>query len=162
MQDFLFTIKIEVPHEILIKRNLKDIKILFNSDVQRAKMLHLKYNGKIIAERFGNLIMANGIDIKTNTGWANFSASLRKKITYKELERLISIVNVLGNDKIIKEKISTFLANKSQLCLLPELIDYYDSFTYLNKLLPGFASNSFYYMPGYDARWFISGGKETI
>ena len=38
-----------------------------------------------------------------------------------ELTRLVKIMNVLGNDRLIKERISAFIGGKSMLNALPQL-----------------------------------------
>lgn len=71
-------------------------------------------------------------------------APIKKKY---ELKRLVKIINVLGNDRVIKERISTFTRKQSMLNNLPELECLLDAMLRLDNFIPGIVNLGYYYSP---------------
>jgi len=65
----------------------------------------------------------------------------------EEVERIIKIINVLGNDRLIREKVDLFSDGKSMLNNIKELKLLSQAFDNLDELLPGFIKTDWFYAP---------------
>ena len=84
---------------------------------------------------------------KGPTGLINFAVLSKMDVGSSEIERIIKIVNVLGNDRLIREKVSTFTTGHSALNNIPELAILNAAFADLDLLIHGFIKNAWYYAP---------------
>ena len=75
----------------------------------------------------------------------NFSVMI--KIKKDEMIRLAQIINVLGNDKLIRERVSVFVNDNSMLNAIVELSELKNAFFDIDKMLPSFIKNAWYYAP---------------
>jgi len=62
-------------------------------------------------------------------------------------ERIAQIINVLGNNRLIRERVKTFVDGQSNLNNLPELQDLNNAFTRLENYIHGFITAGWYYAP---------------
>ena len=138
--------RVEVPNRI--GKNIPKIKSKYNKS-NKAQIFDLYKDGKIIIEISDSMTFARGAkEPKVRTGSINFALLIPlKDQTEDGLTRIVQIVNVLGNGKLIREKISTFVKKESTLNYLPELDDLVQAFVMLDKLVPGVIANGCYYAP---------------
>lgn len=133
--------------EIAAKCCPKDLEQNFNANSKDVKLFDLFSNGKIFLDKREDFFLAKGeMAAKKDAKLANFSILVHMK-NKDDAQRIIKIINVLGNDKIIKEKIKTFYNKKSVLNQIPELDPLYNAIIQLNKIVPGLISNGHYYVP---------------
>ena len=105
-------------------------------------------NGKIKSENKNGLILARGLDDPNNKKLKKTSnLSLLIPIGQKEIVRVIKIINVLGNGKLLKERLDVFAENKSVLNHLPEINTMVAAINNLEKHLPGIIRHAWYYAP---------------
>ena len=71
-------------------------------------------------------------------GVTSFSILLTCQYTREAVDRLVRIMNVLGDGKLIRERVSVFVSGKSVLNLMPELNELRDILMNLNTLVPHF------------------------
>lgn len=138
-------VRIEISNRTLKIRNLAD---KYNSTSTTAKIFDIHENGRITVEKSKEMIIARGKqEDKVPTGMINFSVMLPIVSTNPELERIVKIVNVLGNDRLIREKVKTFVMGQSALNKMPEFAGLVPAFQSINKLIPGFIEVGWYYAP---------------
>ena len=138
--------RIEVASRIL-PNDITNIVKIYNKSAN--KILDLHQNGKITADKSNDIIIARGKSDKNkskNGTMINFSIvnSISSK---EELIRVVQIINVLGNGRLIRERIQTFIDRESLLNQIPELNNLYDALKYAEKLMPGLIKNGWYYAP---------------
>jgi len=129
-------IRIELPKRLLIKNLARIYNKCYNEE---SKIFEVCYdNSKVIANRIKDdmILTKSVLDVKSNN--ASFSILLNLNSDFKNAERIVKIINVLGDNKIIKEKVKNFIDKKSVLNLIPELEKIYEIFQNINKLMPRF------------------------
>lgn len=144
---FYIGFRIELPNRI--GKNIPKIKLKFNKN-HDAQIFSICKEGRVIVEIADAMTYARGTkDPKSKTGSINFSLliPLKKDQSKEGLNRIVQIINVLGNGKLIREKISTFTKKESTLNHLPELDGLVDTLIGLDKLVPGLIANGCYYAP---------------
>jgi len=117
-----------------------------------SRIFNLYVDGKITIERRKSLIIARGEKEKKHTkpgGMTNFSVML--PIDQKEIERIVQIVNVLGNGKLIRERVKTVVDGGSVLTKIPEMHDLIGAFLDIENLVPGLELGGWCYAP--EASW---------
>lgn len=125
-------IKIEIPNKYVKGVNIiREYKKVFKSSCIKKFCV-----GKIISEDCKELLLTKSI--KERTPLSNFSVLFNFGHNKKEIKRLIGIINVLGDGKILKEKVKTFIKGDSVLNLLPEFKDLNIVFNNLEQLIPNF------------------------
>jgi uncharacterized protein YydD (DUF2326 family) len=77
----------------------------------------------------------------------NFSVMAKAGNKKSDIERVVQIINVLGNDRLIRERVLTFVDGNSMLNHIPELEHLKVAFEDLEKLMPGFIKTAWYYAP---------------
>lgn len=138
-------VRIEISNRTL---KIKDLVDKYNSTSTSAKIFDVHDNGRITVEKKQEMIIARGKqEDKLPTGMINFSVMLPIESTNPELERIVKIVNVLGNDRLIREKVKTFVMGQSALNKMPEFSGLTMAFQSINKLIPGFVEVAWYYAP---------------
>lgn len=128
------------------KRDLDKLMRSYNEKSGLARIMDFNINSKIFPEEKSDLIYVGTQDSKKNDGFSNFSIML-KVPRKKEVIRLTKIINVLGNDRVIRERISVFTKKQSMLNDLKELNDLIPSLKLLNDFVPGILNNGYYYAP---------------
>ena len=115
-------VRAELPSR-RVKSDPKDILEQYNSSGD-SKILDLQVDGKITVERQDAMLIARGIDCPSakKQGMTNFALVIPSE-SQAAAERIVQIVNVLGNNRLIRERVETFVDGKSALNNLPELYD---------------------------------------
>lgn len=141
--------RIELPSKYYNSILLAESK--FNKISKNVKITDVCNNGYTFCEKLDDMVI---VCKKTHnelgyspSGFVCFSLLAETKDNKKNIERVIKIINVLGNDKIIKEKTTSFMSNASLLCHIPEIVSLKDSILEINKLIPNFIKISYYYSP---------------
>ena len=119
-----------------------------NSTNNKTKILELNREGKIVIEKIDKMLIAHGQKSERGmeSGLANFSL-LIKMNSEEAAQRIIKIINVLGNDRLIRERVNVFTGGHSMLNALPELEPLKQAFIKLEKIAPGFTKAGWYYAP---------------
>jgi len=113
-----------------------------------SQLFDLYTNGKITVERKDSMLIARGEEDKRkkhNGGTVNFAVMI--PIESNEVNRIVQIINVLGNGRLIRERVNTFVNGNSTLNKLPELDGLVTAFTIVNTYIPGFIKGGWYYAP---------------
>lgn len=133
-----------------VPSNMDKIVRTYNAAGHSSIIMDLKTNGKIAVNKASGMIMACGdIDKRKFTkssAMINFALMIAAPET-KELERLIQIINVLGDGRLIRERVKTFVDGKSILNKLPELKTMEVELKRVEHYVPGFTINGWYYAP---------------
>lgn len=146
MSNSYIGVRVEIVSRI-VKGDIGKIVDKYNKK-NEAKMLDLYTNGKITVERKDSMLIARGEPDKRkkkNGGTLNFSVMI--PIETSEINRVIQIINVLGNGRLIRERINTFTGGNSTLNNLPELDGLVTALTGIEKYIPGFIKGGWYYAP---------------
>ena len=125
--------------------NVRDLAKKYNPK-NKTQIFGVHREGRIVIEKNNGMQIAGGTSSKQPTGLVNFSVMIEMS-TVKDVDRLVQIMNVLGNDRLIREKISTFVNEKSILNSIPELAELKTAFVALDLLIPGFIRSGWYYAP---------------
>lgn len=124
-----------------------DVVEQYNNSHANTKIFDLHHNGKITADKSNSVVIAHGEKYqKGTTGLVNF-AVMTDISSQKDIVRVVQIINVLGNDRLIREKVSLFAQGKSLLNSIPELRPIKDAFVNIEKIMPGFIKSGWYYAP---------------
>lgn len=136
-------VRVEVANRFVVATLEKD----YNKAHNKTKIFDLCEEGKITAEKKDSMLIAHGTSDKNiTTGLVNFSV-MTELNTDKEIKRIVQIINVLGNDRLIREKVSLFVNGKSILNAIPELKGIRDAFISIESIMPGFVKSGWYYAP---------------
>jgi hypothetical protein len=145
MSSIFVGVRIEISNR---SNKIKDINTRYFDTYKTNSITDYHENGKVTIERKDGMLIAHGKEEdKFNTGLINFSVMNELEGEQEELQRLIKIVNVLGNDRLIKEKVSVFVEGKSMLNNIKEFGGLVQLFKNINKLAPGFIDGAWYYAP---------------
>lgn len=136
--------RVEVASKLVKVNNL--IK-KYNSNHKDSKLFDVFFNGKITVEKEDKMLIARGEKSDSKTNLINFAAVSEMGRQKKELERVIKIVNILGNDRLIRERVSTFMGGFSNLNNIPELEPMSNVFVEIDSIIPGFIRAGWYYAP---------------
>ena len=135
--------RIEIPNKGFNKKVVKS----FNALDLPTQIFDFNLDGRITIEKLDGMLIAHGDRSIIPAGMSNFSMMTKISSNKALAERLVKIINVLGNDKLIRERILTFFENKSVINSIPELFPIIEAIAELEKLLPGFIKNGWYYAP---------------
>lgn len=121
----------------------------YNRKFKTTRVFDVTDNGRITVEKSSQMIIAKGKkDEKGPNGLVNFSVMTTQDTDEPaEIERVVKIVNVLGNDRLIRERVHTFVTGRSLLNSIPELKPLVEAFRNLEDLMPGFIEAGWYYAP---------------
>jgi hypothetical protein len=141
---FYLGMRVEIANRFMVK----DLEKKYNSIHKDTKIFDLCKNGRITVEKKSAMLMAKGIknDKLSTSGLTNFSV-MRKISKDEEARRIVQIINVLGNDRLIRERISLFINCKSLLNAIPELDILRTAFLNIESVMPGFIKTGWYYAP---------------
>jgi len=146
MSDTYIGFRVELASRI-IKSDPAKIVERYNAEGS-AKMFDLHTSGKITIERTNSMIIARGEKDnrqRQQGGMVNFS--VMTPIESKELDRVVQIINVLGNGRLIRERVKTFADGNSMLNKIPELAGIANAFSCVESYIPGFTLGGWYYAP---------------
>lgn len=137
-------VRIELANRFLTVKNLE---ARFNSAHDATQIFDLHRDGKITVEKKDAMLIARGVkNEKGPTGLVNFSV-MAEVAKNEEVKRVVQIVNVLGNDRLIRERVTVFVSGNSLLNAIPEMNVLRDAFINLDSILPGFIKAGWYYAP---------------
>lgn len=112
------------------------------------KIINPISHAKIIAKKAEPVVLARGEKEKKDRPDAATNFSLVVPIKKEsEAERVAKIINVLGNGKLVRERINLFCDRKSTLNNIPELCLLVDAFKALDTYIPGIIRGGWYYAP---------------
>lgn len=140
-------VRVELASRIV--RNPSSIVEQYNQ-VGESRIFDLHTEGKITVERANDLLIARGEDDKRRNkpksgGMVNFA--LMVPVKEKEVVRVVQIINVLGNGRLIRERIKTFTDGNSTLNQLPEMSGLVTAIQDLDSRIPGLIMGGWYYAP---------------
>ena len=138
-------VRVEVANRLIDIEKLKT----YNRRFKTTRVFDITDNGRITVEKSNQMIIARGKrNEKGSNGLVNFSLMTKSDATAKEeVERIVKIVNCLGNERLIRERVHTFVHGRSLLNQLPELKELKVAFNNLEELMPGFIEAGWYYAP---------------
>lgn len=138
-------VRVEVANRLIDIEKLKT----YNRRFKTTRIFDITDNGRITVEKSNQMIIARGKrNEKGSNGLVNFSLMTKSDATAKEeVERIVKIVNCLGNERLIRERVHTFVHGRSLLNQLPELKELKVAFNNLEELMPGFIEAGWYYAP---------------
>lgn len=136
-------LRVEIANRFLTQ----DIKKKYNAKHKDTKIFDLCREGRITVEKVDSMVIARGEKSpKGPTGLVNF-AVMSKINDQTEIERVVKIVNVLGNDRLIRERVNVFVDGKSLLNAIPELDQLRTALLSIETIMPGFVKAGWYYAP---------------
>ena len=121
----------------------------YNSNHKNIKLYDLKDRAKVTIQKIGVMITASSEKCDFDTGTINFGVLIKVGTRKRDIERLVKIINVLGNDRLIRERVATFVGGESMLNNIPELNELKDIFVEIDDAMPGFVRTAWYYAPEY-------------
>jgi hypothetical protein len=144
MTDFFIGFRVEVGNRLVVKNLLRRI----NSQHGKTQAYDLHRDGKIVIEKTKDMLVAHGEKANKGLekGLANFAVITQIK-DEDQMFRIVRIVNVLGNDRLIRERVHQFVNGKSSLSSLPELEPIKEMFIRIERIIPGFIKSGWYYAP---------------
>jgi hypothetical protein len=142
INQYFLGFRIEIIGKMFPSLNLEK---KYNSTHKETFIYDVHKNSKILVSKINSIILARGDTRNKNSGLTNFGVMVR--IDREEAERIAKIINVLGNDRLIKEKVSFFVSQKSTLNTLKELAPLRDAFIDIEKMVPGFTKYGWYFAP---------------
>lgn len=147
-EQYYIGFRIEIASRMVPEDIDKRVK-KFNRSSQ-SKIFGLQTNGKIGVSKSAGMVIACGNPEKRklarHSALINFAIMIPIK-EQDEIERLIQIINVLGNGRLIRERIKTFIDGGSVLSQLPELQLLVVAFERVEKYIPGLIRGGWYYAP---------------
>ena len=138
-------VRVEVASRIANMSKLKS----YNRKYTATSVFNITDNGRITVEKSNQMIIARGKkNEKGPNGLVNFSVMVKQDTDKPtDIERVVKIVNCLGNERLIRERVYTFVHHSSLLNNIPELNELLTAFNNLNELMPGFIEAGWYYAP---------------
>ena len=138
-------VRVEVANRVA---NIEKLKA-YNRRFKTTRVFDITDNGRITVEKSNQMIIARGKrNEKGSNGLVNFSLMTKSNTaTVKDIERIVKIVNVLGNERLIRERVHTFVHGRSLLNNIPELKELNSAFSNLEEIMPGFIEAGWYYAP---------------
>lgn len=136
-------VRVEIANRFVKVNNLIT---QYNKAHKTTKLFDLHREGKITVEKNDSMLVARGAVNDKGSGLVNFSVMAEAK-KIEDLKRIVQIINVLGNDRLIREKVSVFVNGRSLLNAIPELVELKDAFLAIDSLIPGFINAGWYYAP---------------
>jgi hypothetical protein len=135
-------VRIELPTKLL---NNKDLGKLYKKDHKQKLTFDVTCEQKIVPRRIDDLILARPGNEK-QANWSSFPLFA----SFDNLDaalRIIRILNVLGDDKLIRESVKSFMEDHSTLSNLTELTSLKTIFGNLNTIIPHFTELAWFSAP---------------
>ena len=140
---FSVGIRIELPTRMISRKDLvREYKKRFNQSV----IFDVNHEFKVLPFCVKEVILARPGEEKS-MGSSSFSILLNMGDDLDSVMRLVKIINILGNDRIIREKIKMFFIGKSTLNMLPELNSMMDILKNIEQIIPGFIETAWLVAP---------------
>ena len=140
-RNFCIGIRIEIPNKFL---NGKDLFSIYKKN-NKILLVDLCKGGKVIPKYFNGLVLAKNEGSGGNV--SNFSILVNFGEDLEKVKRITKIINILGDDKLFKEKLKMFISGKSVLNAIPELIILKQSLIILDQIIPRFSEVAWYSAP---------------
>jgi hypothetical protein len=131
-RNFCVGVRIEIPNKFL-----GNIDIMSVYKKNKSICIHdYCHGGNIVPRHVKDLLLAknDGADGLSS----NFSILINFGNDLMKVERVAKIMNILGDDRLFKEKVKTFVIGKSVLNAIPELAGLKQAFLMLETLIPKF------------------------
>lgn len=135
--------RVEVATKI-IKSPLPLLVKKFNRQGE-TKIFDLCPKGKVVISRVNRVMTAGGEAIKKSSANSNFA--LVTPLETSESLQVANIINVLGNGRVIRERLIDFIHGDSMLNDLAPLTPLKEGLVALEALCPGLIRSGFYYAP---------------
>jgi len=138
-------VRVEVANRIADVSKLK----AYNRKYKTTRVFDIMDNGRITVDKSNHMIVARGKkDEKGSSGLVNFSVMAKQDTEQpSDIERIVKIINCLGNERLIRERVHTFAHKRSMLNNIPELSEILTAFNNIEELMPGFIDAGWYYAP---------------
>jgi uncharacterized FAD-dependent dehydrogenase len=140
-RNFCVGLRIEVPNKFV---HNKDLLKVYGKD-HSIYLVDLCHGGKVVAKKADDLLLAKNDG--SGTSVSNFSVLVNFGDDLEEVRRIIKIMNVLGDDKLFKERVQTFVTGKSLLNAIPELLILKQALTKLEQFIPRFCEIAWFSAP---------------
>jgi hypothetical protein len=140
--EFFVGVRVELPTKLITN---KDLGKLYKKAYKQKLTFDVTCDQKIAPEYVDDLILAK----PSNEKQANLS-SFPLFAIFTDLEaalRVIRILNVLGDDKLIRESVRSFMDDKSNLSNLKELSSLKTVFGNMNAIVPHFTELAWFSAP---------------
>jgi hypothetical protein len=135
-------LRIELPSR-LVK---EDLDVEYRKKFGTSDVYGVCCHSKIITESVKEVFLARGCkDESLNT--SSFAVLVDLNADLNNALRVVKIINILGDDKIMRERVKDFVDRKSQLCLIPELQGLFQVLQNLTKLIPRFLELAWFSAP---------------
>jgi hypothetical protein len=134
-------LRIEIPNKLLVGKDL----VKFYKKQPGVCLMDLCKGGKVIARRVGDLILAKNDGEGGSV--SSFSLMINMNEDLEGVKRLARILNILGDDKLFKERVNTFVTGKSVLSALPEFVVLKQALISLDQLIPRFTDLTWFSGP---------------
>jgi len=139
--------RIETHHKIL-KVLTNKLIAKYNRGHKNFQIKDVCFNGKVIQKKNDGIILSGKqFDEENKTTLSSFLLIVKKKYEKEEVMRIVKIINIMGNDRIIKEYTKEFLYGESILKYFPDIQKYKDAFLSCEEIIPGLLSRSWLYAP---------------
>lgn len=146
-EDYYVGFRVETHHKILKILNNKAVT-KYNRGHKNFQIKDICFNGKVVLKKVDSIIVANKhYDEENKTTLSNFLLIVKQKYTKEEALRLVKIINIMGNDRIVKEYSKEFIYGDSILKYFPDIQKYKDAFLSCEQIVPGLIARSWYYAP---------------
>jgi uncharacterized FAD-dependent dehydrogenase len=144
-----FGIRVEVNSPNLKDFNKSNCTILKGDDLEIGP---LSWFGTVIPEDHVDLAISAFRSNENRWKTDKVSFQLIKNISYPEngfqqTDRVGKLTFVLSNDRIIKEKVSTILTDKSKISIIPEYDWLKESLEQLETIMPEISNKAYFHVP---------------
>ncbi len=144
-----FGIRIEMNSDYLKDFNKSSCTILKGKDLEIGPFC---WGGTIIPEDHVDLAISafRSNENRWKTDKVSFSMIGNRpfpKCGYEQTDRIGKLTFILTNDRIIKEKVSALLVNKSKISVIPEYNWLKDSVVELSSIMPEILTKAYFHIP---------------
>lgn len=146
----LYGARVELPANML--KYMNKSHCILNNNKDLTKIGPFNWNGTVIPEDHSDLVLSAFRSNEDRWKTEKVSFSLLKAMYYPEegcaqSDRIGKLAFLLFNDRVSKEKVSSFLKNKSILSLLPEYEWLSSSLENIEEMIPGICAKGYLHVP---------------
>lgn len=143
-----FGIRIEIPSTYMKDFNESNCSLSRNL----VEVGPLSWNGTVIPEDHIDLAITSyrSNESRWNTDKVSFNVITEKYFEdngYQQVDRIGKLTFILGNDRIMRERISTLMNKKSKLSVIPEYNFLLQELEELNNIVPELINKGSFYAP---------------
>jgi len=144
-----FGIRVEMPAQLMENFNNSNCTLRKNNEIEIGP---LSWGGTIIPEDHQDVAISafRSNEKRWETDKVSFSLIGNRKFVnygFEQTDRISKLTFVLANDRIIKEKISNIMTNKSKISIIPEYNWIKEVIEELSQVIPEIASKAYYHVP---------------